>query len=200
MSSSQDCDNLSFAMRDLSKIPLGGNSKRKSPKFKKLTRLLVLLVIVLAVFSVVKSRLNIVSPSSSSVTLREAERGLVPVELGGEHEELTSGAVDLVTQKAVLVDVKDGGEARATATRSFGGGTYVLTVEATLSDPKNVSYQVWVVGGGEVVPIDYMRGQGTKWSLTVRTADEFSGYEGIWITLERTKNDVPEEHVMEGSF
>lgn len=156
--------------------------------------------IVMVVFSVVKSRLNIGTASGSSVTLREAERGLVPVELSGEHAELTSGAVDLVTQKAALVDVKYDGEARATATRSFGGGTYILSVEATLPDPKNVSYQVWVVGGGEVVPIDYLRGQGTKWSLSVRTSDEFSGYDGVWITLERTKNDVPEEHVMEGSF
>lgn len=186
-------------MRDLSKIPLG-KTRRKPPAFRKLARLLVFLFIALSIFSVAKSRLNITTSSGSSVILREAQRGLTPVELSGEHKKLTSGAVDLVTQKATLADVKYGGRARATATRSFGGGTYILTVDGTLPDPKNVSYQVWVVGGGEVVPIDYMRGEKTKWDLSVRTSDEFSNYDEIWITLERTKDEIPEEHVMEGSF
>ncbi|MBI3283012.1 hypothetical protein HYZ70_02950 [Candidatus Curtissbacteria bacterium] len=186
-------------MRDLSKIPIG-RAVRRPDGSKKLTRLLVFLAVILAAAALGKSKLNLGTSSGSSVVVREAVRGLTPVALSGEHEELTEGAVDLVTQRAVLADVKYDGEARATAVRSFGGGTYILTVDATLPDPKNVSYQVWVTGGGEVVPIDYMRGEGTRWSLSVRTGDEFSLYDGIWITLERTKDEIPEEHVMEGSF
>lgn len=189
---------LKQAMRDLSKASLG--RKRKSPIFAKLTRLIVILFIVGAILAVVKSNFNIGSSSSSSVIIREAGRGLTPVELSDEHKELISGAVNLVTQKALLSDVKYGGRASATAARSFGGGSYILSVVATLPDPKNVSYQVWVAGGGEVIPIDYMRGEGTKWDLTIRASDEYSNYDEVWITLERTKDEKPEERVMEGMF
>lgn len=186
-------------MRDLSKIPLS-HIKRKKSKAKRLAKLLVLLVLILATASLLKSKLNLGSWSQSSVVLREAARGLTPVELSGGEEELTAGAVDLVTQRAILVDVKYGGKARAVVTRSYGGGLYILSVTATLPDPKNVSYQVWVVGGGEVIPIDYMSGSGTTWSLDLRSSDQYSNYDGIWITLERSKDEIAEEHVMEGSF
>ena len=186
-------------MRDLSKTPLG-NPRRRSSPLRRLKKLLALVLLVLLIFLIARLWLNLGNSSGSAIILREAARGLVPVELSNQHEQLTSKAVDLVTQRAILVDVKYDGRAAATATRSFGGGTYILTVEATLPDPKNVSYQVWVTGGGEVIPIDYMRGEKTNWSLSVRTGDEFSNYDGIWITLERTKDEIPEEHVMEGSF
>lgn len=186
-------------MRDLSKIPLS-NIKRKKSSIKRSVKLLVLLVFILVLALLLNSKLNLSSLSGSSVVVREAGRGFTPVELSGEHEELTEGAVDLATQRAVLADVKHGGKAKAVATRSFGGGVYILSVSATLPDPKNVSYQVWVVGGGEVIPIDYMNGSGTAWSLTLRDSDQYSNYSQIWITLERTRDETPEEHVMEGTF
>lgn len=146
----------------------------------------------------VNSKLMIGSGSSSSVVLQEAPRGLVPVEV--KFEGLAKRGVNLTTQSAVLRDVKYGGEAKAKATRSSGGGVYVLSVEATLPDPVNTNYQVWLVSADEILPIDYMRGSGTSWSLSLRDSDKYSSYDGIWITLERTKDDLPEEHVMEGTF
>jgi len=184
-------------MRDLSKIPL--SSPRKKLKSQRYFRLVFIVGIILVVIFLVKSRLNFGTYSNSSVTLKEASRGLTPVALDGDHQELTKKAVDLTTQTAVLEDVKYGGEASAKATRSFGGGTFMLSVDATLPDPVNTNYQVWLAGGEEAIPIDYMRGEGTEWTLSV-SSDDYSNYDAIWITLERTKDDLPEEHVMEGSF
>lgn len=186
-------------MRDLSKIPLG-RTKKKVWLPKRLIRIFILFILVFGVIFLLKSKTNVGGAGGSSVVLKEASRGLTPVELDSSHEELTKNAVDLTTQKAVLDDLMYGGEAKATATRSFGGGSYILSVEATLPDPKNVNYQVWVVGGGEVIPVDFMSGSKTKWSLNIRGKDDYSNYGGIWITLERTKDDLPEEHVMEGKF
>jgi hypothetical protein len=185
-------------MRDLSKMQTGRSARLSG--FKKYWRIFAILVFVLALLFVVRVVLNLSSGvGNSSVVLREAQRGLNPVDID-ESQSMAEGGVNLTTQSTTLVDVKYGGEARATATRSVGGGTYVLNVSATLPDPVNTNYEVWLVGGGEVVPIDFMRGSGTSWSLSLRDTDKFSSYDGIWITLERTKDDLPEEHVLEGSF
>lgn len=186
-------------MRDLSRTSNSNTSVLLG--FKNYWRVFVILAIVLGVLFVVRFGFNLGSGvvGGSSVVLHEAPRGLTPVEVDGKSG-VTDGGVNLVTQSASFTDVKYGGGASATATRSFGGGTYVLNVNAKLPDPVNTNYQVWLVGGGEVVPIDYMRGSGTSWSLSLRSADNYSNYSGIWITLERSKDNIPEEHVLEGSF
>jgi len=184
-------------MRDLGQQKKFGNLRRTS-KIKIILRVLVFLVIIVGVFYFAKLRFNPSGEGGSSTILREAPRGLTPVEVDGSVDDL--GGVDLTTQQATFEDVRYDGQAKATATRSFGGGTYILSVEATLPDPVNVPYQVWLVGGGKAVPVDYMNGSKTAWSLTLRSTDKYSQYDGIWITLERTKDNLPEEHVMEGSF
>lgn len=165
----------------------------------RVVRLVVLIVFLAVVGYFVLNFVFGGAGSGSAVMLREAPRGLLPVEVG-ESQITTEEGVALTTRTALMRDVKYGGEATAQVQRSFGGGIYILTVDATLPDPKNVSYQVWLVGDEEVLPIDYMRGAGTSWSLSLRDTDRYSQYDGIWITLERGKDDIPEEHVMEGTF
>ena len=181
-------------MRDLRAQNFG--ARRAFPK--KLIRFSIIVLFIVGIFYFVISRFNLGS-AGSSVSLREAPRGLTPVSID-DQSNITAGAVDLTTQTINLENITDGKVAKATATRSFGGGLYILTVEATLPDPVNVPYQVWLVGGGSVIPIDYMSGSKTSWSLNLRSPDKYSRYDGIWITLERTKDELPEEHVMEGSF
>lgn len=183
-------------MRDLSQtqIAYGGQKTRG-----RLLRTVLILILASGAFYFAGNFFLKKEGGGSSVILREAPRGLMPVNVGGVSTSV-EGGVELTTQTAVVGDVKYGGEATATVTRSFGGGIYILTVDATLPDPKNVNYQVWLVGGGQVLPIDYMRGSKTSWSLSLRDSDKYSQYRGIWITLERGKDDIPEEHVMEGSF
>ena len=179
-------------MRDLGKkygLPRGPN---------KFFWQIVILFLILSVVFFAKNKFFGGSSGGSSITLSDAPRGLTAVQV--DSSGLGDGGVDLVSKKISLRDVKYGGDARATATRSYGGGIYNLSVEATLPDPVNTNYQVWLVSGEALLPIDYMRGAKTSWSLSLRDSDKYSNYRGIWITLERTKDSKPEEHVMEGSF
>lgn len=182
-------------MRDLAQT-IGGS--RQNSK-KRILRIVVIAVLVVSVVFVVNNFFfGKNSVGGSAVGLRDAPFGLKPVGVSAQ-ETTVKGGVDLTTQSATFKDVKgDGGS--ASATRSFGGGTYILNVDASLPDPKNTYYQVWLVGGGEVVPVDFMSGSKTSWSLTLRDTDKFSKYKGIWITLERTKDSKPEEHILEGTF
>lgn len=184
-------------MRDLSNIPV---ATTPVPAARRILKLIIFIALILVVFYLAKSRFSGGETDGGDIILREAPRGLTPVVLKGNLVDVDTSGVDLVTESATLTDVKYGGEAKASATRSYGAGIYKLTVAATLPDPKNVDYQVWLVSGENVLPIDYMRGSGTNWSLSLRGQDKYSGYREIWITLERTKDELPEEHVMEGSF
>ena len=183
-------------MRDLSQsqIAYTGHATRG-----KLARILLILVLISSVFYFAGNFFQNLGSGGSSVILREAPRGLIPVNAVESTVDVGEG-VQLTVQTALMQDVKHGGEATATVKRSFGGGIYILTVDATLPDPKNVNYQVWLVGGGKTVAIDYMRGAKTSWSLSLRDSDKYSSYSGVWITLERSKDNIAEEHVMEGSF
>lgn len=184
-------------MRDLANLPIGNSPRARS--YKRIILVIFFLGIVgLLGYFLVFNR-GIESSGGRGVVLQEAPGGLKPVDVAGGNLEI-AGGVDLVTGRATMHDVKYGGEASATVTRSFGGGTYILSVEAQLPDPKNTNYQVWLVGAAGPLPIDYMRGTGTSWSLSLRDQDKYSKYDGIWITLERTKDVISEEHVMEGSF
>lgn len=182
-------------MRDLAQS-IGGS--RQNSRKRVLRIALVVIAAAGAVFVFNNFFFGKNSVGGSAVVLRDAPFGLKPVGVSAAQTSV-KGGVDLTTQTATFQDVKgDGGS--ASATRSFGGGTYILNVSATLPDPKNTNYQVWLVGGGEMVPVDYMSGSKTSWSLTLRDSDKFSKYKGIWITLERTKDSKPEEHILEGSF
>ena len=183
-------------MRDLANLPIGSSSRTR--RYKRIILVIFLLgnVGFLGYFFLLNRGIE---SGGRGLVLQEAPRGLKPVDVAGANLDV-EGGVDLATESASMQDVKYGGEARATVTRSFGGGTYILSVEAQLPDPKNTNYQVWLVGAAGPLPIDYMRGTGTSWSLSLRDQDKYSKYNGIWITLERTKDAIAEEHVMEGSF
>ena len=184
-------------MRDLGAQKFG-NSARSS-NVKTIFRILILLIIIGAILYFAKSRLNFGQIGTGSVILREAPRGLKPVVVD-QTADLTEGGIQLSTQQSTFKDVRYGGQAKATASRSFGGGLYILSVDATLPDPNNTYYEVWLTGNGKVVPIDFMTGSKTSWSLRLRSNDKYSQYDGILITLERTKDELPEEHILEGSF
>ncbi len=185
-------------MRDLANLNF--SQGRSSSKFKTVGRFLIILVVLLGVAFFLKSRFIASGPGSPSIVLQEAPRGLVPVD-ANQASKVVEGGVDLATQKATLGDVKYGGEASGIATRTYGGGTYQLSIDATIPDPKGNSYGVWLTGGGTIVFIDYLRGSKTSWSFSFRDTDKYSKYDGILITLERTKEDnEPEERVLEGSW
>ena len=183
-------------MRDLAQQSFGVN--RRSGKSK----LLILVIFILIVFgggAFLIKRIPTLGglKGSQNIILEDAPLGLKPVPIEGISSFSDKG-VDLTTQEATFKDVKYGGRANARATRSYGGGTYILSVEANIPDPGNGPlFQVWLVSGDAFLPVDFMRGSKNSWSLNLRDVDKYSKYRGIWITLERTKQDnKPEEHVL----
>lgn len=183
-------------MRDLS----NSFSSKKNAKGSRLIRILLLFAVFGAVIFFLKNfSLGDVLVGGSDVVLKDAGFGLNPVSTG--KTTAASGGVSLATQTINLTDIKYGGEAKATAKRSYGAGIYKLDVSATLPDPKNVAYEVWLTGADGPVPIDVMRGAKNSWSLSLSDSDKFSKYTGVLISLERNKADsIVEERVMEGSF
>ena len=169
--------------------------------FSRLVKTVVLALILVAVIWFFSQRSTNPSLTTGPVILRDAPKGLVPVSL---PDDLVSAgeAVNLKTGKAVFSDVSDEtGVAKATAVRKYGDGTFTLTVEANLPDPKNLKYQVWIVGDGEFFDAGFMSGSGTNWTLIFRDKDYYSKYSQILVTREITNNDdKPEKHILEGTF
>ena len=130
---------------------------------------------------------------------KEAPRGLTPVKV--DSSDVSSGGVNLSAGSASFEDVKYGGSAKASATRTFGAGSLSISVNATLPDPDGNRYQVWLVNGGQLKDAGFMKGSGSSWSLVYNDSDKYASYSGIWITREITTEDgKPEQHVLEGSF
>jgi len=189
--------NLRFTVRDLSR---SFSQKRNFGRPIFLRVVIVVVALGLVVFGV-KTFLGGASGlgADASLTLTDAPFGLKPVSVG--LATAASGGVNLTTQTINLKDVKYGGDASGTASRAYGAGVYKLDVRATMPDPKNVVYEVWLTGEAGPLVIDVMTGAKTSWSLSLSDTDKYSKYSGILITLQRNKaTGIPEEHVMEGSF
>lgn len=184
-------------MRDLGKQEF--RTSKSGKVSSSLIKVVLIVLVMAAVVYVAKDKLNLASGSASSVKLAEAPRGLTPVQVS--IDGVSGEGVDLKPRKITLRRVKgDIALASATASRAFGGGIFVLDVTAEISDPVGQQYAVWLLGANGPVLVDYMKGSKTSWNLGVRTNDKYSSYDGIWITLERVKDQKPEEHILEGSF
>jgi hypothetical protein len=182
-------------MRDLSRA----FSSQKSTSQISPIKVVIVVLIIGAILFLIKNFLTGGSVFSSQSALRDAPFGLKPVSVGGAT--VATGGVNLSTQTINLKDVKYGGNASARATRAFGAGIYKLDIAATMPDPINVKYEVWLTGEGKPLPIDVMRGTKSSWSLSITDSDKYSKYGGVLITLQRdTSTGIAEEHVMEGSF
>lgn len=184
-------------MRDLAR---SRSLRRKKPTRKLLLIIIVVVAVVAGFYFYGQHDEN--SPrdiSSAGVVLRDAPNDLKPVSLAG-IEKIAVGGVNLTTESANMKDLQ-GKDSSAVVTRTFGAGAYRLDVDATLPDPVNVSYAVWLVGTGKPLLIDYLRGSGTSYSLGITgTTEKYMQYDTVLITLERTKDFTPEEKVMQGTF
>lgn len=182
-------------MRDLAQQNL---TKRPDARSARIKILIIAAIVVGAIF-VIKSGFASGGGSGSSVILQNAPNGLKAVSYGGS--DVSKAGIDLKTDSANFRNVS-GDSAKATATRTYGDGSFALTVNATLPDPRGGDkYQVWLVGE-EVVDAGIMDGAKNSWSLLFRDKDKYSSaYNQIWITREITTNDgKPEKHILEGSF
>jgi hypothetical protein len=182
-------------MRDLARTGIGRRKKTSRKKLFLYIGVFIILGIVLYYVGGDAGNGN----SKVNDVVADAPPNMMPVSLA-DQENISSGGVSLTTDTASMKDLRNEG-ASATVTRAYGGGAYRLSVNANLPDPVNVNYAVWLVGDKGPILIDYMRGSGRNWSLGLSgTESKYLGYNGVLITLERTKDNKPEEKIMSGSF
>lgn len=185
-------------MRDLSQQ--GGWSRPRTSSRAPIFKAVILVVVVLGLLFVVKQKITSGSFIGGGYDgLKDASHGLKPVVVDGSSE--TSGGINLSSQTASFKLVKSDISASATATRTYGDGTYNLSVNATLPDPHGNSYAVFLIGSDGPVLTGFMSGSGKSWALNFNDKDKFSKLDGIWITEKITKEfKTPETHILEGSF
>lgn len=185
-------------MRDLArkKFTVGSSSKLKLSM-----RVIFVILLVFATVFIAKNFLSVSIPGTGSVTLNDAPKGLTPVNVGNA-DKVAKGGVDLKSQTVKLTQGKVGAGASGQATRSFGGGSYGLSVEATIPNIKGFLVEVWLVdSSGNTREVDFMSCTGSSCSYSLKDTDKYSKYSTIWITKEITKEDEkPEEHILEGTW
>jgi len=183
-------------VRDLSNQ--GAWPRQKTAGKIPILKALVVVVLIVGLLFIVKQKISsgsFIGGGSSGLT--DAPRGLTPVSVSN----VQGGGVNLSSGSASFRDVKYGGKASASATRTYGAGSYSLTVNATLPDPQGDKYQVWLVSGDQIKNAGFMSGSGESWSLVFNDTSKYASYDAIWITKEITTEDnKPEQHVLEGSF
>lgn len=184
-------------MRDLAQQNTLVRSKRSLPM--PAIKAAFLVVVFIAVLLLVKQKISSGSfIGGGSVELMDAQHGLTPVSVGSVNN---AAGVNLTSQTATLASVKSGISGSATATRTYGDGTYNLSVSATLPNPHGNSYAVFLVGPDGPVFLDFMSGSATSWTLNFNDKDKYSTLNGIWVTEKITKEfKTPETHILEGSF
>lgn len=182
-------------MRDLARQ---GIIRRRSSLTKNFKIVAVVVFAAVFVFFAGRNLLFGTSVSSDSSLVKDAPKGLTPVKIGAVLEG--ESGLHLSTDDVNLRNVKEGGT--ASATRTYGDGSYVLSVNATLPDPKGNRYQVWLSDGTNVFDAGFMNGSKTAWTLIFRDKDNFSkSYDEVWITREiTTEDEKPELVVMRGTF
>ncbi len=183
-------------MRDLANQSI---IRRKSTAIGRIWIFVVAILIVIVLVAIFQLKSGSSMGGTESVNLSDAPKGLTPVKLADVAD--ISGGINLSKNTISLTDVKHGGSASGTTTRTFGDGSYSLSVSATLPDPKGDKYQVWLTNGSAVKNAGFMNGSKNSWSLVFNDKDLYSKYNEIWLTREITMEDgKPETHVLEGSF
>lgn len=109
-------------------------------------------------------------------------------------------------EKIDLEDVADIGGV-AIATRKFENGEFTSTVLADLPDPIPGSfYQVWITkddpasASSQFLSLGRMRLAKGGWILEFRSTTDYLDYNGFLISEEKTSDNSPERHLMQGQF
>jgi hypothetical protein len=87
------------------------------------------------------------------------------------------------------------------ATLENQNGKFVYTVIANLEDPTpGYFYQAWIVNGKDNVSLGQLSVEKGGWITNFTSSKDLSDHKTIWITLERANDNIPEMHILEGSF
>lgn len=107
-------------------------------------------------------------------------------------------SVDTIT----LIDVTDG-DGNGEATREFADGEFIHMVTATLPSPgEGGFYEGWLVKAddSELFSTGKLTKSGDKYALTYTDEVDQQDFPQVVITLEKTEDETPETHILEGTF
>jgi hypothetical protein len=159
----------------------------------------IILVILVAVFLIRRRQAaNVVTNSSPLPT---------PVSEFQQNLENNFGiTVPSTATKADLTDTTGGGQmGLVTADKTNGQNSY--TVIANLETPASgYFYQAWLVRGSqgdtnyEPVLLGNLNVAKGGWLVNYVTPRDLSDHKSVWITLEKVNDQIPEKHILEGSF
>jgi hypothetical protein len=143
------------------------------------------------------------TPGAPDIVVTEDGQG---VEVTPEMQATFGVTIAENAQTSQLVDVV-GGNSTGVATRVFENGVFAHAVLADLPEPTgNTFYEGWLVRGDKgddnfaFVSTGQMRQAKGGYVLEFEATTNYSDYNGVVITQETTLDEVPEEHVLEGSF
>lgn len=151
----------------------------------------LLLIIILIAYFYFKNQSNLSVPAEPipTVSLEEKVEGRFDAKLPENAE------------KTELKPTKPS-DSFAAATREFEDGQFTLTILADLPDPESGKiYQAWLtVGDGQQLSLGTLRQAKGGWLLEYTSSTDYSAYNDVTITLEKTLDNTPEEVVLRGSF
>jgi hypothetical protein len=160
----------------------------------------IILVILVAVFLIRRRQAaNVLTNSSPLPT---------PVSQFQQNLQTNFGiTVPPTAVKADMKDVSGGNQVGLTTEDKTTSNEHTYTVIANLEDPASGSfYEAWLVRGKpgdanyEPVSLGKLTVAKGGWLVNYTTAKDLSDHKTIWITLEKTNDQVPEKHILEGAF
>jgi len=103
-------------------------------------------------------------------------------------------------EKAELLDVS-GGISGGLATRKFENGLFTFAILVDLPEPPSGSfYEGWLVKDGKFVSVGQVFIAKGGYLLNFKSEVDYSDYDQVVVTLEKTKDSAPEGNILEGSF
>jgi hypothetical protein len=127
----------------------------------------------------------------------------LPTSVSLYQQQLQNNFGITVPDNAKKADLKDvsGANQMGLATLENQNGKFVYTVIANLEDPTpGYFYQAWIVNGKDNVSLGQLSVEKGGWITNFTSSKDLSDHKTIWITLERANDNIPEMHILEGSF
>lgn len=127
-----------------------------------------------------------------------------PMNSGSPSSGTTSSIpVDVPIETAAL-DPQDGSDGQGIATRQFIDGIFVHGVSAVLPEPSvGETYVGWLAESGATtgaVRTGPLVKQGDSYALDYSSPVDYTGYNDVLVTLQRTQQATPETIILRGSF
>lgn len=166
---------------------------------KDKTRDVLVGVAVLIIFILIAIFLIRRNPNTSVSDLNSP----LPTPVSAFQQNLQNNFGITVPSSALKSDLKDvtGANQIGLVTLDKTSGNNIYTVIANLENPASgYFYQAWLVNGNDTISLGKLVVAKGGWLVNYTTSKDLSDHKSVWVTLEKTNDNTPEKHILEGSF